>query len=452
MVVVREMPSVLFTILGTQDADASKEYRKLSFCLVTEADGTFVACNLLTGELLEVTAEEAEALGAPSVSVNEVTKPLIAKWFLVPVDHDDIQLADETIGFFKLFQQEKGIKNYTIFTTMDCNARCFYCYELGRKRTPMSLDTARDVVEFIAKTATTEKEIKLSWFGGEPLYNAEIIDVITEALGARGIPYKSHVTSNGYLFDAETAKKAAEKWNVKTVQITLDGTEQVYNKAKAYIYDTDASPFYTVTDNIEHLLKNGIVVQIRLNVGEHNRENLYQLVDWLAERYAGYDKLKVYMHLLFETDPQKLALAKRVQLTEEMCALERHCMEKGLLLVGTLSADIKTNCCMADAVSAVAILPNGKLVKCEHFTDDNIVGSIYDGITDHALVEKFMERDNSKEMCAGCVAYPRCVRLKMCPNYVEGLCDAGERLHMRERFLRALVKTYRILKEKKKAE
>lgn len=453
MTIIREMQKSLFNLLGKQTADAEKVYRRISFCILTAIDGVTVAYNALTGEIVELTAAEVETLQAETVGVTAITAPLIERWFFVPVEHDDIQLSDEVLNFLRLFEKQDGIKGYTIFTTMDCNARCFYCYEMGRPRTPMSLQTAKDVVTFIEKNAPKDKKITLNWFGGEPLYNAEVIDVITEGLDALGITYKSKITSNGYLFDAATAKKAAEKWNVQSVQITLDGTEKVYNKAKAYIHSENVNPFYLVTDNIELLLKNGIRVFIRLNMGAYNGEDLYRLIDWLAERYKGYDNLKVYAHLLFETDANKLLLPARAQLSEELCKLERYCLEKGLLSVGSIPTEYKANCCMADSAETVTILPNGNLGKCEHFSEDKFVGTIYDGITDLAMVEKFKQRDNSKEMCAGCAAYPRCIRLTMCEDIVTGICDSGTRMHTNEKMRRELVHTYRKIKEqKKKAE
>ena len=47
-------------------------------------------------------------------------------------------------------RQKKGkeITSYSIFTTTDCNARCYYCFEMGRSRMPMNQETALKVVQF----------------------------------------------------------------------------------------------------------------------------------------------------------------------------------------------------------------------------------------------------------------------------------------------------------------
>lgn len=61
----------------------------------------------------------------------------------VPQEMDDQKYADH-VRFIRRTMQKKPehITNYVIFTTTDCNARCFYCYELGRSRIPMSVETA----------------------------------------------------------------------------------------------------------------------------------------------------------------------------------------------------------------------------------------------------------------------------------------------------------------------
>ena len=54
------------------------------------------------------------------------------------------------------------IIGYTIFTTTDCNARCFYCFELGRSRIPMSEETAHKTARYIRDHCGGEKvKIKL---------------------------------------------------------------------------------------------------------------------------------------------------------------------------------------------------------------------------------------------------------------------------------------------------
>ena len=227
MKVIKEQIAAVKVVLPNQELNMAKSYRALSFCVITKVDGQNIAYNALTGELTELSDSEARLFDFDEIKLDELSIPLAEKWFFVPVDHNDIQLAEEIRAFVKIFQKKDGIFSYTIFTTMDCNARCFYCYEMGRPRTPMSEETAREVVEFIDKNVSSKRKVKLSWFGGEPLYNQNVINIITDGLRKKDIEFKSHIITNGYLFDDKVVANAKEKWNIKRVQISLDGTEGI---------------------------------------------------------------------------------------------------------------------------------------------------------------------------------------------------------------------------------
>jgi uncharacterized radical SAM superfamily Fe-S cluster-containing enzyme len=71
--------------------------------------------------------------------------------------------------------------NIFIFSTQECNAGCHYCFQRGEKRTRMTLETAKDVVQYIVKNVTLDDEVVIRWFGGEPLVAPEIIDYISLA-------------------------------------------------------------------------------------------------------------------------------------------------------------------------------------------------------------------------------------------------------------------------------
>ena len=89
----------------------------------------------------------------------------------------------------------------------------------------MSDRTAADAADYIARVSEGGK-VTLSWFGGEPLMNTKAIDIITSELRARGVPFRSKIVSNGYLFDGELVRKAKDEWALEFAQITLDGTEE----------------------------------------------------------------------------------------------------------------------------------------------------------------------------------------------------------------------------------
>ena len=406
-------------IVGAQKYDGTAELRKAYHCVEVPVEAGVLLWHSLTGEMLYLLgAEYRRAL------TDEALRQVLAeKRFLVPRDFDENRFADQLKGVVALMQKPWPVKNFKIFTTLDCNARCFYCYEKGRPRPAMSAQTARDVADYIARVSGG-KEVRLNWFGGEPLFNRPVIDVITTALMEKGVAYTSGMISNGYLFDAETVKHARECWKLQKIQITLDGTEPVYNRTKAFV-DAAGSAFRRVLGNIDLLLDAGIQVKIRLNVHRGNAADLLELADQLAQRFGTRENLMVYAALLRDMRGSFISMEEREAL-ELFCQLDSRLLELHLRRPAPLARTLKLNYCMADQDSSVTILPNGDLGKCEHFSESELIGSIYTEERDAATIASWKEVLDRTEACRTCANYPRCTYLKKCP-YVLNLCTETDR-------------------------
>ena len=228
--------------------------------------------------------------------------------------------------------------------------------------------------------------------------------------------------SNGYLFDANLVKKAADKWNVKWVQITLDGTEAVYNRIKAFIYK-DQNPYQVVLSNIERLLNASVGVCIRLNMDLHNADNLLELIDELTRRFSGKKGLTVYAHHLFQGNKPMAEIHTDEEWKERDAAmhrLEQKIKEGGFDIKSGISKGIKINHCMADSGKAVTILPDGNVGLCEHFSENEFIGHIDREGFDSTVIASWKERIPTIPECAECFLYPECIKLKKCSN--ESMC------------------------------
>ncbi len=410
------------------------------YCVEAEVEEGVLLFHTLTKELLLLSEEEYANLYQ-----NDYLKD---HFFVVPEDTKEKEYTD-LVRWMLTSRQKKttAITGYTILPTTDCNARCFYCFELGRSRIPMTKDVALKVVEYI-KTHCEGKAVSISWFGGEPLFNTEAIDVISDGLRDAGVVYKSSMISNGYLFDDETVAKAANQWNLKRVQITLDGTEQVYNKAKAYIYDGE-SPYQIVLSNIERLANAGIHVTIRLNMDLYNAENLLHLVDELAARFAGKKNVYVYAHHLFD-----IAVPMAQMHTDEewkkrdaaMRQLEDKIRRYGLATKGGISRKLRLLHCKADNDGSVMILPDGKIGLCEHHTEDELIGHIDSEGFDEAVIESWKERVPEIPECAECFYYPDCVKIKKCID--DSVCYSQYRDGRRRKVQQSMINEYENWKNK----
>ena len=421
-------------VVGKQKYAKGQAWRLMSYVIQCPVSDGVLLYHALTCALVLLTKREAANI--------TVQRKLIAHWFLVPEQHDDRKLCLQIRQLAAVFKPKpKATTGYTILPTTGCNARCFYCYEKGTKAVGMTAETASSVARYIMAHRGDEK-VKLSWFGGEPLVNARVIDQICTELRENGVPYHSSMISNGYLFDADMVQRAKELWLLGNVQITLDGTEQTYNSVKSYVYK-GVNAFERVLKNIGLLTAAGISVAIRLNVDKHNIGEMPQLVTLLHQRFGQNKHLSVYSHALFgerTADDSAALFAQRMQL-EQLIKDCGYWHRKGLL------RDIKLNNCMSDNDQSVVIAPTGHLGKCEHYVDRHFFGHIDSEERDETVISKFRERQGEVEACAACAAYPQCIRLVMCED--DCGCTPEKRQEHLNEIVEAMIDEYRNYLNKK---
>lgn len=412
-VIIKPIESI-WKIMGNQNRENHVKYRPITYCKNLKTDNGWILYHTITREMVLLNSEEYQTF------LSGEDKRMIERWFLVPDEIDDASLL---YMFFRAYEARYPRRKYgklnlcTIATTTDCNARCPYCYEAGIARKHMSQETAKDVAKFIIERANPH--VALNWFGGEPLYNASVIDTICDEFQSKKFPFRSTMVSNGYLFKDIPIDKIKNLWNLKRVQITLDGMERTYNMTKAYIYKEE-NPFLTVTDNIEKLLNADIFVNIRLNLSEENIEEMFSLVEWLNSRYPNKKNLGVYSRILFD-----ITGSQRKQLFEQLFNLQELIKQSGLVKPILSVPGIKRCHCMSDDGRSVVINPDGDLSLCEHFLDSEAYGSIYSNKADRNVLDKFLERQELIPECKTCFYLPQCIRLKMCVP--EGKCDEENR-------------------------
>ena len=413
MQVIIPTPSLVEQIVGRQKRTDAQSYRLMTYVVQQPVDDGVLLYNTLTCSLVLLTPDEAADITAQ--------QELIDRWFLVPQEHDDQKLCRQVRQMAALLKPPaKAITNYTILTTTGCNARCFYCYEKGTKPVTMTAETADKVVRYIVKHRDDEK-VQIRWFGGEPLVNAKVIDQICTELREQGVPFRSRMASNGYLFDADKVQCAKDLWHLREVQITLDGTEQTYNRVKAYVHQ-GVNAFERVLQNIAMLTAAGIHVSIRLNIDKHNIGEMAELVQLLHQRFGTNEHLSIYSYHLFgERTPEEEAelFAQQTQLAQQIAAYGYKRHKRGL------QKDIKLNSCIADGSGSVVIVPDGHLSKCDNYLDSNFFGHIDSEEHDKAILRKFKERLADIDACATCFCYPQCIRLVMCADNFD--CTPGNR-------------------------
>ena len=172
----------------------------------------------------------------------------------------------------------------TICPTMGCNFDCPYCFE-DHGRGKMSPEVQDDVVALAERMldAASEKNVHVSWFGGEPLLAPDVIESLTERLRKlaedRGGKYAASIITNGYLLTQEIADMLG-RCGVSSAQITIDGLGATHDATR---HLTNGGPtFDRIVANLRDI-KLPFRVSVRHNVHAGNRAEIDALKEFIEK-------------------------------------------------------------------------------------------------------------------------------------------------------------------------
>lgn len=412
--------------LGIQFRKKGRKYRWNKYCNVLEVPEGKLIWNGMVRSLVMI--RNIEYKNAFSEDRCDYASFLMENYFIVPEEFDEKSFVDQ----YRLKRRPiitnnylDTPKSYTILTTTKCNARCFYCYERTSKhKKHMDEETAEKVASYIIRN-DIGNFVSVGWFGGEPMFNQEIIELICNRLNAAGVNYNSSFVSNAYLFDEETIRKAKYEWKTNNIQITLDGTEDVYNKAKNYTNIKDGSPFKKVIQNIKTFLDYDISVSIRLNCDLYNIKDLKNLVEFLHNEIGEHDLFSVYAFQIFEEEGKERTPEEREELFKGIIEINELCEKYNMGIYKNLHMDIKSIHCLVDSGDGIIIDPNGNFGVCEHYIDSGFFGHIDDPNTKNfEILKEWRNYTEAEDICQDCSIYPSCLRVKKCTD--EKVCYKEE--------------------------
>ena len=172
----------------------------------------------------------------------------------------------------------------TICPTMGCNFDCPYCFE-DHGRGKMSAEVQDDIVALAERMLDTanEKNVHVTWFGGEPLLAPDVIESLSarlmELAKGRDGTYAASIITNGYLLTQEIADML-ERYSVKSAQITIDGLGPTHDATR---HLANGGPtFDRIVANLRNL-KLPFKVSIRHNVHEGNRAEMDELESFIKQ-------------------------------------------------------------------------------------------------------------------------------------------------------------------------
>jgi len=161
----------------------------------------------------------------------------------------------------KLMREVKGI---TLNVTNNCNLACKYCPICNNNanakivhRKNMEKDVALSAVDFFFRHSerVRGKEKIISFYGGEPLLNMEVIRACVEHVRIKYNEYYKNIhfviSTNGTLLDDDIVHYLVD--NKIGLQISIDGPENVHNENR--LFKNGTGSFEIIIKNLERIQK-----------------------------------------------------------------------------------------------------------------------------------------------------------------------------------------------------
>ena len=352
-------------------------------------------------------------------------------------DKEEVQLLYEqgfltesnskTLTFLKSLRAKdlsNKIQDVGIVTTTDCNARCYYCFENGVKHYDMSQKTADDAVSFL-KRFCPDRNLRLFWFGGEPLKNFDIIRYITNKLQLLNYTLDTNVITNGSLLTQEHIDFFISNYNQITFQITIDNVYEKYQDIKRYVDVNKEGAFDRTINNVKLLLRNGLQVKVRINFKASEYNEGEKVLHVLEELFDGCDTSRLFIYLAplslhgegelicsyscQDNHPYLRLLKEHLQTALQSDSFNQDHLNDSILSI--LELKPKCSFCGIGGERRITIDANGDLFKCHRLVGrkDFKVGSVANGvINDNDVYRFFKEIEITSLECLDCSILPIC--------------------------------------------
>ena len=416
---------LLKTVAGVKEVSDGTNYKWSDFTVPFTHKGEAYLYNTLCKKCYAVgedklNTDKTVRFAADEIRQSETLTKLVAEQFLVPENRDEAAYYENIIKIARLLTQQrtpKGYRAYTILPTTACNARCVYCFEQGFKYVTMTDECVEQMIRFILDTRCKDgKPIRIRWFGGEPLICEKIIDKVSAALREAGVAFYASMVSNGSLITEDIIRKMNGDWNLRHIQITLDGVEEEYNRRKNYYFNYE-SAYWHVLSRLKLLNeKTNMSISVRVNVDSENIDGVRQMLRELDPFLPNKERVGISISPLYGIRKD----GKDLEVLEKSQQLYVDIEKAGYYLSLKYPVKgLKLNYCMADSPrSNVVIGPDGKIFNCENVQAFPPLGDIWSGMTNKDLYQDLMRVEPVADKCRGCAFLPDCTSFSRCSHIV----------------------------------
>ncbi len=368
-----------------------------------------IVFNTLTQGMMLLEDDYVQLMHQPEQLSPEVRERMETYGFIVKTEEEEQKM----VASYQRAKHNHRSVGITVELTNACNFNCKYCYQPHEKRY-LSKDSADQISNWIeARLNDGVNEVRIHWFGGEPLLNIETAYYLHNRLMALKtrytFDYLSTMTTNGYLVDRYYASHL-KHMAIAQYDITVDGIAPHHNFSRPLV--SGEATFDKVIANVKHLLDSGERVNMRYNVNRLNADVTPFMTYLKEEELLGKVRLHFHRTTQFDASEEvdKFYFSTLEAYSEALKGIYEQMLANGLKLPRYASGG--TNC-KFDCVQQFLVNTDLELVRCTSTepNEGSVLGRIEQGevVPNQAVVNaKIAYTPFGKEKCIGCKVLPFC--------------------------------------------
>ena len=193
--------------------------------------------------------------GEPNAEVRGYLEDLKAQGYL---KEKHVKVSEHPVTDYYHSFVKHNLGQLVLQVTQGCNLKCEYCSYSGNyfnrehANKSMSLETAKKAIDYFISHARDSRHFGISFYGGEPLLEFELIKKCVAYADSRaeGRKVSYNFTTNGTLLTEEKYEFLVE--HDFSLLVSLDGPQEVHDRHRVFAGTTVGS-FQSMSENLKKL-------------------------------------------------------------------------------------------------------------------------------------------------------------------------------------------------------
>lgn len=176
-----------------------------------------------------------------------------------------------------------------LILTENCNLRCKYCYELDKKRSTMTFETARDIIKESLSHMEGYSTAVIELHGGEPFLNFDLIQRLDEyVMENYSFPVLFRTTTNGTMIHGRIQEWLKERKDRYEIMLSLDGKKEDHDRNR---FTADKKGSFDLID-LDFFRNTWEYCPVSMTINEETMERMAENTIWIQE--LGFECLNAF--------------------------------------------------------------------------------------------------------------------------------------------------------------